>query len=110
MPIAGCPSQQRSADRARLRWRVRQQLSSSTELTWQGVERLRWHIVELTHSLLASGRKNFQTDELLFHDSIEDCLAGSESRRGASIGPPCSTCRIPIELLDRHHRGHRLSF
>jgi putative methyltransferase (TIGR04325 family) len=38
-----------------------------------GLKTVRWHIVELKH-FVACGRKEFQTEELRFYDSIEECL------------------------------------
>lgn len=39
-----------------------------------GVKRLRWHIVEQP-ALVAIGREKFQSDELLFNESIDACTA-----------------------------------
>lgn len=65
----------------------------------KGVKRMRWNIVEQRH-VVDSGRKHFQTDELHFHDSIDECLA-NETPTVAVLSSVLQYLPEPYELLGR---------
>lgn len=64
-----------------------------------GVNHLRWHVVEQPH-VAASGRKNFETEQLRFHDSLEECLQESVPNI-ALLSAVLPYLEKPYELLDR---------
>lgn len=88
------------------------------------LKKIRWHVVELP-TMARAGKREFETDELRFHEDIESCLAqhqvdgilmgGSLQYLPEPYAFLASLCEKSFDyiILDRtsfqHGKGHRLS-